>query len=146
MQAVLPSAALGLIEKPGGRVTVARAQLGRRGYRRALLLGDGQVDVDPRGGVGLGRGRLRIEARIEAELVAAGHLRPRVTGAIAATVVGEDVEGGAERRVAVGRVLEEGGERAVGGGGRDFSQRHGMRTVFGSAVLVAPFASQRSPL
>ena len=76
-QEVLPSAALGLIEKPTGSLTGRRPDLRRRREGRAEQLRDREVDVDPGGGVGLGGGRLRAEARVEAELVAAGAGRPR---------------------------------------------------------------------
>ena len=54
-----------------------------------------------------------------------------------AAVVGEDVERGAERRVAGGRVLEEGGQRAVGGNWGEVLKlvSQGLTIVFGSSVL-----------
>ena len=48
-QEVLPSAALGLIEKPFGRVTVVARSLRGRGRGRALVLGNPEVDVEARG-------------------------------------------------------------------------------------------------
>ena len=54
-----------------------RLELARRRHRRAQLLRHAQIDVDARGRIGLPRGRLGVEARVEAELVAARALRPR---------------------------------------------------------------------
>ena len=112
-QEVLPSAALGLIEKPGGRVTVAPRSSDGEGMVGLSCWGTLRSTSMPEAVVGLGRGRLRVEARVEAELVAAGRLRPGGFGLVAAAVVGEDVERGAQRTVAGGRVLQEGRERAV---------------------------------
>ena len=68
-QEVLPSAALGLIEKPSGRVTVIARISEGDGVDGALLLGNTEVDGETRGRVGLRRRRLRVKARIEAELI-----------------------------------------------------------------------------
>ena len=111
VQAVLPSAALGLIEKPSGRVTVAARISEGEGDGGARLLGDAEVDFEPRGRVGRGGGRLGVEAGVEAELVAAGGGGPGRFGVGDAAVVGEDFEGGAERNAAGGRVVEEGDVR-----------------------------------
>ena len=83
-----------------------------------------------------GGGRLGEEAGVEAELVAAGGLRPGAFGVVAAAVVGEDVEGGAREatpqvvgfwRKGVGGLLEgvEPSPR-VGGSGRRAGQPFGI--------------------
>ena len=91
-QEVLPSAALGLIENPSGRVTVAPRSSDGEGMVGLSSWGTLEVDVDARGGVGVGGRRLRVEARVEAELVAAGHLRPGSIRPGRAAIVGEDFE------------------------------------------------------
>ena len=58
VQATLPSAALGLIEKPSGRVTVAALISRGRRRRSGSRLRHPEVDVEARGGVGLARRRL----------------------------------------------------------------------------------------
>src|SRR5215467_12531836 len=63
------------------------ADLGGRGNVRAGLLGNLEVDVEARGSVRRGPGRLRVEARVETELVAAGGRRIRVAGVGHAFVV-----------------------------------------------------------
>ena len=141
VQATLPSAAFGLIEKPGGRVTVAAAQLARRGDRRAQRLGNGEFDVDARGGVGLVGGRLRVEARVEAELAAAGPLRPGRLGVVDAAVVGEDVQRGSSGASQVVGFCRNGVSGLFEAAGGIFGM-HGLPTVFGSLVLAAPLASQ----
>ena len=82
-----------------GGVGVDREALRQRdGRRRAARVGEGivglsgwgtvEVDVDPGCRIGLRRRRLRVEARVEAELVAPGHLRPGVVGMARSPVVG----------------------------------------------------------
>ena len=76
-QDVLPSAALGLIAMPSGRVTVDGANLRGRGRSRALKLGNPEVDIEPGRRIRGCRGRLRVEAGVEGELIATGGGRPR---------------------------------------------------------------------
>ena len=96
-QAVLPSAALGLIEKPGGRVTVVALISDGEGIVGLCGCGNVRSTSSPEARVGLGGRRLRGEARVEAELVAAGGCGQGVFGVVDAAVVGDDVQLSGER-------------------------------------------------
>ena len=106
-----PGSEQGLLVRAGG-LTVGRVRVDRearrhahrgradlRGRRdfRARLLRHTQVDVEARRRVGGGSRRLRVEAGIEAQLVAARGRRERGVGAGYDVVVGPDGRGGAVR-------------------------------------------------
>ena len=76
-QAILPSAAFGLIVKPSGSViSEVRSSDGGRRFA-ALRLRDFDRQVEARGGVGAVGRRLRQDAGREAQLLAAGRRRVR---------------------------------------------------------------------
>ena len=75
-QSVLPSAALGLIEKPGREGHLGALDLRRRRGERIGYLRDLEVDVETGGRVAFGRRRLHGQARVEGGLAAAGRRRP----------------------------------------------------------------------
>ena len=90
VQAVLPSAAPGLIEKPGGRVTVVALSSVGEGIVALTCWGTARLTSIPEGASVRRGGRLRVETGVEAELVAAGHLRPGVLRMGYTAVIGED--------------------------------------------------------
>src|SRR5262245_52705646 len=81
--------------------------LRRRWTVRVLVLGDQQLGIDARGRVCLGRRRICAEARVEAQLVAAGGSWPLSGGMVRPSVVGNSVHRRRQGTGAGRRVLGE---------------------------------------
>ena len=153
VQALLPSAALELTLKPGGSDDGQVAD--RRGSQRAgaQFLGHGEVDVEARGRVGLGRRRLRAQARVEAELIAAGHRRIGFGQLFGFVVIADDVARDRQRPAAAGRVVEQGRHggvarrrRVAGGAERRFGEQRMMMSGKVPGQLASLLAESRSAL